>query len=188
MTSLAMPKIKTLSSSMRSCKPIKSHHASSPPSYRMTQEEVTKLPGLLQEQFHGKEPRSFQIELVRCQQEHRDALCQATTGMGKTAVAAGPYALPGNEGKVMLMISPLIRLQNEMVCEYLYVLHVSLILKNRSQHLRKNMTSLPSCSTVAHHGRIYCSMYELPLLFTVIHEDRPTGNHQWLISHRPHLP
>ncbi|KAL1658031.1 P-loop containing nucleoside triphosphate hydrolase protein [Schizophyllum commune] len=62
----------------------------------------------------GKEPRDFQLDLVQAQLEGRDTICQAATGMGKTAVAAGPYALPQNAGKTTLMISPLIGLQNEM--------------------------------------------------------------------------
>jgi superfamily II DNA helicase RecQ len=81
----------------------------------MAEEDVARLHKHLQKQFHDKEPRGFQVELVKCQQERRDALCQAATGLGKTAVAAGPYALPENKGKVTLMVSPLIGLQNEMV-------------------------------------------------------------------------
>ncbi|KAL1680990.1 P-loop containing nucleoside triphosphate hydrolase protein [Schizophyllum commune] len=63
----------------------------------------------------GKEPRDFQLDLVQAQIEGRDTVCQAATGMGKTAVAAGPYVLPQNSDRTTLMISPLIGLQNEMV-------------------------------------------------------------------------
>ena len=85
------------------------------PPRRMTSQELEDLRARLKEQFGGKEPRDFQVELVQAQEERRDSICQAATGMGKTAIAAGPYALPKNEGRVTFMISPLIGLQNEMV-------------------------------------------------------------------------
>lgn len=81
----------------------------------MTFEELEELCVLMREQFGGKEPRQFQMDLVQAQEERRDALCQAATGQGKTAVAAGPYVLKRNEGMVTLMVSPLIGLQEEMV-------------------------------------------------------------------------
>ncbi len=37
--------------------------------------------------------------------------------MGKTAIAAGPHAHPTSEGKVTLMISPLIALHDEQVSQ-----------------------------------------------------------------------
>ncbi|KZV63276.1 P-loop containing nucleoside triphosphate hydrolase protein [Peniophora sp. CONT] len=66
-------------------------------------------------QFGGKEPRDFQVELVVAQEARRDALCQAATGQGKTAIAAAPYVLEKNKDRVTIMVSPLIGLQNEMV-------------------------------------------------------------------------
>ncbi|KAH9021275.1 hypothetical protein EDB83DRAFT_2204291, partial [Lactarius deliciosus] len=60
-------------------------------------------------------PRKFQVEMVQAQEEGQDALCHAATGSGKTAIAAGPYALAKNQGRVTFMVSPLIGLQNEMV-------------------------------------------------------------------------
>ncbi|KAK0486708.1 P-loop containing nucleoside triphosphate hydrolase protein [Armillaria luteobubalina] len=45
----------------------------------------------------------------------RDVLVHAGTGLGKTAIAAGPHAHPSSEGKVTLMISPLIALHDEQV-------------------------------------------------------------------------
>ena len=88
----------------------------SPPQIQVTtDQDIAHLRQLLQTQFRGKDPRLFQVELVKCQQERRDALCQAATGMGKTAVAAGPYAIPENKERITLMVSPLIGLQNEMV-------------------------------------------------------------------------
>ncbi|KAL1725303.1 P-loop containing nucleoside triphosphate hydrolase protein [Schizophyllum commune] len=81
----------------------------------MSDPEVAQLRELMQDLLDGKEPRDFQVELVKAQMAGRDSICQAATGMGKTAVAAGPYVLPQNASKTTLMISPLIGLQNEMV-------------------------------------------------------------------------
>jgi len=104
----------------------------------MTEEELTELRQLLRDQLCGREPRHFQVEMVRCQQERRDALCQAATGMGKTAVAAGPYALPENKGRVTLMISPLIGLQNEMVriCSVSYPYGLARITQKLGRHIQ----------------------------------------------------
>jgi superfamily II DNA or RNA helicase len=84
----------------------------------MTTEESQNLHKLMRKQFSRKEPCHFQVNLIKAQEEWQDAICQAATGMGKTAVAAGPYALPKNERRVTIMISPLIGLQNEMVCQH----------------------------------------------------------------------
>jgi superfamily II DNA helicase RecQ len=119
-----MPKTEKLPKSLRSHKQSHRHrhHHPQPLEPRPTQTPVTAEQGfenlrqLLLKQFQGKDPRPFQIEVVRCQQERRDTLCHAATGMGKTAVAAGPYAIPENKDRVTLMVSPLIGLQNEMVC------------------------------------------------------------------------
>lgn len=65
----------------------------------------------------GKAPREFQVEMVVAQEEMRDAMCHAATGLGKTLIAAAPFALERNRDKVTIMVSPLIALQNEMVRE-----------------------------------------------------------------------
>jgi hypothetical protein len=82
----------------------------------MTAEETQNLHKLMHKQFNGREPCQFQVNLTKAQKERQDAICQAATEMGKTAVAAGPYMLPKNERRVTIMISPLIGLQNKMVC------------------------------------------------------------------------
>ncbi|KAI0054709.1 P-loop containing nucleoside triphosphate hydrolase protein [Artomyces pyxidatus] len=99
----------------------------------MTAEELDELRRLMKEQFGGKEPRDFQVDMVQAQEERRDALCQAATGQGKTAIAAGPYVLKKNEGKVTFMISPLIGLQNEMVTTFEEEYKVSAIAVNSAQ-------------------------------------------------------
>jgi superfamily II DNA or RNA helicase len=75
--------------------------------------------------LNGRTPRDFQLLLVQAQEEGRDAMCQAATGSGKTAVAAGPYALEDNKRKFTLMVSPLIGLQNEMVRSRLSLLIIN---------------------------------------------------------------
>ena len=81
----------------------------------MSADKVEHLHSVLKEQFGGNKPWLFQVELIQAQEEHRDALCQAAMGMGKMAIAAGPYTLSKNLGWVTIMVSPLIRLQDEMV-------------------------------------------------------------------------
>lgn len=81
----------------------------------MTADEANALQELMKMQAAGKVPRDFQLKMVQAQEERRDAMCQAATGMGKTWIAAGPYAKPENQHRVTLMVSPLIALQNEQV-------------------------------------------------------------------------
>jgi superfamily II DNA helicase RecQ len=59
--------------------------------------------------------REYQIAAVKAQLQMKDVVVHAGTGMGKTAIAAGPHAHPSSEGKVTLMISPLIALHEEQV-------------------------------------------------------------------------
>ncbi|KAF5342587.1 hypothetical protein D9611_001979 [Ephemerocybe angulata] len=60
-------------------------------------------------------PRQFQLDAVKAQLEKKDVLIHAGTGSGKTVVAAGPHAHPLAKGKVTIMVSPLIALQEEQV-------------------------------------------------------------------------
>lgn len=60
-------------------------------------------------------PRSFQLAGVQAQLEGRDITIQAPTGAGKTAIAAGPHLSPMSEGKLTIVVSPLMALQDEMV-------------------------------------------------------------------------
>lgn len=89
--------------------------SAAPSRKKLTPEEYVQLCDAMREMLGGREPRDFQLEMVRAQEEGEDALCHAATGSGKTAIAAGPYALSKNVGRVTFMVSPLIGLQNEMV-------------------------------------------------------------------------
>ncbi|KAF6759687.1 P-loop containing nucleoside triphosphate hydrolase protein [Ephemerocybe angulata] len=62
-----------------------------------------------------RSPRQFQLDAVKAQLEKKDVLIHAGTGSGKTVVAAGPHAHPLAKGKVTIMVSPLIALQEEQV-------------------------------------------------------------------------
>ncbi|EIW74152.1 P-loop containing nucleoside triphosphate hydrolase protein [Coniophora puteana RWD-64-598 SS2] len=66
----------------------------------------------------GKTPRDFQVELAVSQEQQQDAICHPATGLGKTFVAAAPFALEHNVNtkRIVLIVSPLISLQEEMIC------------------------------------------------------------------------
>ncbi|TFY56011.1 hypothetical protein EVG20_g9099 [Dentipellis fragilis] len=103
------------SKSRRRVQSNRSHRPPPPPPRKMTVDEVQALRDAMKQQLNGREPRDFQVDLVQAQEERKDALCQAATGQGKTAIAAGPYALAQNSERVTFMVSPLIGLQDEMV-------------------------------------------------------------------------
>ena|SRR5882762_750502 len=60
-------------------------------------------------------PDDFQMEAIEAQLKLLDVLCHAGTGLGKTAIVAGPHMHPSSKGKVTLMVSPLIALHDEQV-------------------------------------------------------------------------
>ncbi|KAJ7476583.1 P-loop containing nucleoside triphosphate hydrolase protein [Mycena latifolia] len=60
-------------------------------------------------------PKPHQMEGIIGQLQMRDVLVHAGTGSGKTAIAAGPHAHKSSQGRVTLMISPLIALHDEQV-------------------------------------------------------------------------
>jgi len=60
-------------------------------------------------------PRNFQSQAIKGQLNLRDVVCHSGTGSGKTAIVAGPHFHPSSEGKVTLLVSPLIALHDEQV-------------------------------------------------------------------------
>jgi superfamily II DNA or RNA helicase len=100
-----------------------SRNTSLPRCESLTPLQVSQLRDAMRNMLGGREPRNFQVEMVQAQEEGRDALCHAATGSGKTAIAAGPYALTKNQGRITFMVSPLIGLQNEMVRGLLTPIH-----------------------------------------------------------------
>lgn len=57
--------------------------------------------------------KKFQILGVKAQLEGVDAVIQAATGAGKTAIVAGPHLW--KKGVITLMVVPLLSLEEEMV-------------------------------------------------------------------------
>ncbi len=62
-------------------------------------------------------PHSFQLAGVKAQLEKTNMIIQAPTGAGKTAIAAGPHLWPSSKGKMTIMVSPHMALEDEMVRE-----------------------------------------------------------------------
>ncbi|KEP47851.1 putative P-loop nucleoside triphosphate hydrolase, partial [Rhizoctonia solani 123E] len=61
---------------------------------------------------HGVKP--FQLEATKAQLLGKDTVVHASTGSGKTAIAAGPHVLDEIAGMVSLFVSPLLTLHVEM--------------------------------------------------------------------------
>ncbi|PPQ76285.1 hypothetical protein CVT26_009680 [Gymnopilus dilepis] len=84
------------------------------------EKELEELPSLIKKKFKKwtNGARDFQLKCMRAQVLKQDVLLQAATGSGKTGIAAGPHLLPSSEGKVTLMVSPLLALENEQVATF----------------------------------------------------------------------
>ena len=78
----------------------------------LTPEQVQELRAQLCTAY-GREPHDFQLEGIKAQIEGRDVLVQASTGAGKTTIAAGPHVWI--KDGVTLIATPLIQLAEEMV-------------------------------------------------------------------------
>ncbi|KAJ6608996.1 hypothetical protein B0H10DRAFT_2065968 [Mycena sp. CBHHK59/15] len=86
------------------------------PRQPLTREQLRELQDLMRAQFNwGHDARPYQMQGIEAQLQMRDTIVHAGTGMGKTAIAAGPHAHPTSVGKVTLMVSPLIALHDEQV-------------------------------------------------------------------------
>jgi superfamily II DNA helicase RecQ len=79
------------------------------------EKELEDLPNLIKQKFKKwtNGARDFQLACMRAQVFKKDVLLQAATGSGKTGIAAGPHLLPSNKGKVTLVVSPLLVLEEE---------------------------------------------------------------------------
>ncbi|KAF8961576.1 P-loop containing nucleoside triphosphate hydrolase protein [Flammula alnicola] len=80
----------------------------------------------------GFRPRNYQMDGIIAQLKRQDVLIHAGTGMGKTAVAAGPHAHLSAKGRVTIMVSPLIALHDEMVETFRDEFHLSATAVNSS--------------------------------------------------------
>ncbi|KAJ6601569.1 hypothetical protein B0H10DRAFT_2318631 [Mycena sp. CBHHK59/15] len=83
-------------------------------------EELKLLPGLIKTHY-GKwtnGAQEFQLECMEAQKLGKDVILHASTGSGKTGIAAGPHLLPSSQGKVTLVVSPLLSLHEEQVVTF----------------------------------------------------------------------
>ena len=82
----------------------------------LTESELDALAREMSTQFGwDTAPRPFQILGTQAQLEGNDLIIQAPTGSGKTAVVAGPHMSPRAQGRLTIMVVPLLALQHEMV-------------------------------------------------------------------------
>ncbi|KAI0072890.1 P-loop containing nucleoside triphosphate hydrolase protein [Panus rudis PR-1116 ss-1] len=86
---------------------------------KLTDEDVSKLGHALKNTCGWEtDPRPFQLTGIKAQIEGTDTIIQASTGAGKTAIAAGPHFHESSRGKCTIMVEPLIQLQEEMVTTF----------------------------------------------------------------------
>jgi ATP-dependent helicase YprA (DUF1998 family) len=89
----------------------------------LTPEELQGLRETIQAKVKWR-PDDFQMEAIEAQLKLEDVIVHAGTGLGKTAIVAGPHMHPSSKGKVTLMVSPLIALHNEQVSIYIRSVHI----------------------------------------------------------------
>lgn len=78
--------------------------------------EIDSIEPQLCKKFGWNTVRSFQLKGICAQLQGQDAVIHVATSMGKTAVAAGPFALESAANLVVIYVVPLLALQDEMVC------------------------------------------------------------------------
>ena len=96
------------------------------------------------EKILGFKPREFQDRAIMAQLLRRDTLVHATTGSGKTLIAAAPHYHPSAKGMVTLLVSPLIALQDEQARRHLLSpiarRKLTIGAPNRSSPLRRSLS------------------------------------------------
>lgn len=119
-----MPSLRTLgkqaSSAVRTLKKkvtnVRKAAARPEPWKAVPEDELGDIGTRMKEAFKWEHsPHEFQEQGAKCQLMRKDVLVHAGTGRGKTVIAAGPHAHPAAKGKVTLLVSPLIALQEEQV-------------------------------------------------------------------------
>ncbi|KAF7372275.1 ATP-dependent DNA helicase Q-like 3 [Mycena venus] len=83
-------------------------------------EELKLLPGLIRTHYTKwiDGAKDFQLECMGGQKLGKEILLHTATGAGKTGIAAGPHLLPSSQGKVTLVVSPLLSLHHEQVATF----------------------------------------------------------------------
>ncbi|KAG9083791.1 hypothetical protein FS749_005737 [Ceratobasidium sp. UAMH 11750] len=82
------------------------------------------------ERFGWTEAKRFQVDSGICQMEGVNLLVHVGTGSGKTAVVAAPFALPQNQKKITIFVSPLMALESEMAKTFSEKHHVPAVVIN----------------------------------------------------------
>ncbi|KAH9847421.1 P-loop containing nucleoside triphosphate hydrolase protein [Lenzites betulinus] len=84
--------------------------------HKLTPEDVQLLSQKLRDTcgWHA-DPKPFQLAGIKAQLDGDDMIIQASTGAGKTAIAAGPHLWQTSAGKTTIMVCPLLSLEDEMV-------------------------------------------------------------------------
>lgn len=85
-------------------------------SIKFSDEEIDSIEPQLCKKFGWDTVRFFQLEGICAQLRGQDTVIHVATSMGKTAVAAGPFALDSAAKLVVIYVIPLLALQDEMVC------------------------------------------------------------------------
>lgn len=95
------------------------------PRKKLTAEQIEELREKLHKAY-GREPYDFQLEAIKAQIEGTDLLVHASTGAGKTTLAAGPHVWIPNG--ITLVATPLIQLAEEMVRPLCTIVHIYCVL------------------------------------------------------------
>ena len=83
---------------------------------KLSEGDLQKLAERMRTKFRwSNDPRPFQLLGSQAQLEGVDMIIQAPTGSGKTAVVAGPHVWESSKGKLTIMVSPLLALEEEIV-------------------------------------------------------------------------
>lgn len=85
--------------------------------FNKIRQEINLLPELIKSSYTswGHGAKEFQLQGICAQLEKTDVLIHAAMGSGKTGIAAAPHLLPSSKGKITIMVSPLLALQDEQV-------------------------------------------------------------------------
>ncbi|KAF8602551.1 P-loop containing nucleoside triphosphate hydrolase protein [Ceratobasidium sp. AG-I] len=87
-------------------------------SIRFSDEEIKSIEPQLCKKFGWNTVRPFQLNGIRALLQGRDTVIHVATSMGKTAVAAGPFALDSAAKLVVIYVIPLLALQDEMAVTF----------------------------------------------------------------------
>lgn len=84
--------------------------------------EIELLPELIKTNYvnWSNGAKSFQLDAMCAQLRGQDVMIHAATGSGKTGIAAAPHLLPSSKGKVTIVISPILALQDKQASALIF--------------------------------------------------------------------